>query len=71
MRLKGYPGDVLLLGAFLPPVIVAAPGLSWDGQDWLYCVAELVGVLALSAFLVAGMLSARIPAPRPLPGVRC
>ncbi|MDL0433471.1 ferredoxin reductase family protein [Marinobacter sp. TBZ242] len=61
MRLKGYPGDVLLLGVFLLPAIVTAPGLPWGGQDWIYSLAELVGVLALSAFLVAGMLSARIP----------
>ncbi len=65
MRLKGYPGDVLLLGVFLLPVIVAIPGLPWSGQGWLYSVAELVGVLALSAFLVAGMLSARIPGTDP------
>ncbi|MDK8463258.1 ferredoxin reductase family protein [Marinobacter sp. SS13-12] len=61
MRLRGYPGDVLILGVFLLPVIVTAPGLPWGSQGWLYSVAEMVGVLALSAFLVAGMLSARIP----------
>lgn len=61
MKLKGYPGDVLLLGVFLLPVMVTVPGLPWGAQDWLYSLAELVGVLALSAFLLAGMLSARIP----------
>ncbi|MFO8142784.1 MAG: ferric reductase-like transmembrane domain-containing protein, partial [Marinobacter sp.] len=61
MGLKKYPGDALLLGVLLLPVIVAAPGLPWSGQDWLYSLAKLVGVLALSAFLLAGMLSARIP----------
>ncbi|NMT62100.1 ferredoxin reductase family protein [Marinobacter orientalis] len=65
MRLKGYPGDVLLLGVFLLPVVVAVPGLPWGGQAWLYSLAELVGVLALSAFLLAGMLSARIPGTDP------
>lgn len=61
MTLKGYPGDVLLMGVFLLPVIVTVPGLPWGAQDRLYSVAELVGVLALAAFLLAGMLSARIP----------
>lgn len=61
MKLKGYPGDGLLLGIFLLPVIVAVPGLQWSSQGWLYSVAQLVGVLALSAFLLAGMLAARVP----------
>ena len=65
MRLKGYPGDVLLLSVFLLPVIVTVPGLPWGGQNWLYSLAELVGVLALSSFLVAGILSARIPGTYP------
>lgn len=65
MRQKRYPGDILLLAVLLLPVIVAIPGLSWSGQDWLYSVAELVGVLALTAFLLAGMLSARIPGTDP------
>ena len=65
MRFKRYPGDLLLLGVLLLPVVVVSPGLPWGGQSWLYSLAELVGVLAMSAFLLAGMLSARIPGTDP------
>lgn len=61
MTFRKYPGDLLLLGLLILPVVVVAPGLSWSSQVWLYSLAELTGVFALSAFLLAGMLSARIP----------
>lgn len=61
MKHPRYPGDLLLLGLLLLPVIVSTPGLSLGRPDWLYSLAELAGVLAMAAFLVAGMLSARIP----------
>jgi len=65
MTLRKYPGDLLLLGLFLLPVVVVAPALPWGSQGWLYSLAELAGVFALSAFLLAGMLSARIPGTDP------
>ncbi|MBE0485414.1 ferredoxin reductase family protein [Marinobacter sp.] len=61
MTFRKYPGDLLLLGLFLLPVVIAAPALPWGSQGWLYSLAELAGVFALSAFLLAGILSARIP----------
>nr|BBJ05336.1 oxidoreductase [Marinobacter nauticus] len=61
MTFRKYPGDLLLLGLLLLPVIVVAPALSWGAQGLLYSLAELAGVFALSAFLLAGMLSARVP----------
>ena len=65
MTLRKYPGDLLLLGLFLLPVVVVASALPWGSQGWLYSLAELAGVFALSAFLLAGMLSARIPGTDP------
>ncbi len=65
MVFRKYPGDLLLLGLLLLPVIVVAPGIPWTEQGWLYSLAELAGVFALSAFLLAGMLSARVPGTDP------
>lgn len=32
MTLRKYPGDLLLLGLFLLPVVVVAPALPWGSQ---------------------------------------
>lgn len=61
MKHPRYPGDILVLGLLLLPVFVFAPGLGWNRSDWLFSLAELIGVVAMSAFLVAGILSSRLP----------
>jgi len=65
MKGRIYPGDWLLALLVLAPLLLALPGvlagLAWSWTALTSSLAVMAGILALSTFLVAAMLSARIP----------
>jgi len=60
-----YPGDLLIAAVVLLPLLWAAPGLlAALGTSWTAVTSLLVrttGILALSTFVAAALLSARVP----------
>ena len=65
MRRKFHPGDLLIVAVVLLPLLWAAPGLiAALDSSWAAISSVLVrvsGILALSTFAAAALLSARVP----------